>query len=81
MFAATDLLLTVSHHQFCLGLVMILLLGLISTTSMEWSILCLYHYYYFLFCSPCAKTWKKVKKLIKQTKNAPFDICIGNKLF
>ena len=34
-FAAIDLPLTVSHCQFGLGLVMVVLLGLISTTSME----------------------------------------------
>ena len=49
-FAATDLQLTVSHRQFGLEtrLVMIVLLGLVSTTSMEQSILCLFDFI-FLF--------------------------------
>ena len=40
IFAAINLPLTVSHPQFGLGLVMIVLLGLVSITSMEWNIFC-----------------------------------------
>ena len=48
-FAVINLLLTVSHHQFGLGLVMMVLLRLVSTTSMKWNILCLTDF----FASSC----------------------------
>ena len=54
-FAATNHLSAGGHHQFRLGLVMILLLGLVSTTSMEWSILCFIDF----FASPRKEVKKK----------------------
>ena len=65
--ATTDLPLTISHCQFGLGLVMIVLLGLVSTASMEWSILC--------FCFILCLIIERSKKINKTKQNAPFYIC------
>ena len=48
MLVATNLPLTVSHRQIGLGLVMIFLFGLISTTGMEWSFLCFIDFFAYL---------------------------------
>ena len=61
-YAATNWPLTVSHRQFGLGLVMIVLLGLVSTTGMEWDILL----FVLIFCFTSCLNTERSKKSIKQ---------------
>ena len=68
-FAATTLPLNVSHCQYGLGLVMIMLLGLVSITSIKWNILCFSDIFCFISCLSIERS-----KKINKTKNAPIYI-------
>ena len=56
--------------------------GLVSTTSAEWSILCLFFGFFYIFLRlKRQKALSEAKKSIKETKNVPFMLVVETNLY